>query len=542
MLRKNGVFLSVILILVLLLFLPACAKPAPAPTLAPVPATTPTTTKPAPTPTPTPAKKLVVAIKQTGENFEILSAGTAYPDIVSVVSNVFEFYLDREPSKAGLGKVIPGLCESWTVSPDGLMMQFNLRKGVKFHSGDPLTTADIQFSYDRALKDATFKGMYKTIDHLEIVNDYTFKFYFKSPDVSFIPGLGYPVESKTYYDRVGEAEFVKHPVGTGPYKIVDFKTGEYVDLEAFADYWGGAPAIKQVRFRFASEDSTRVAMLKTGEADVITQVPYPLVSDLQKTKGLKTVGTDAGNRTAYIKFQNVNPKTFWYDIRVRQAFAMSINLQAIVNDIELGLVTCYPALSPVDIGYDPQLKHYEYNPEKAKTLLAQAGYPNGLDLTLNYMIGEYYGLKETADAVSSYLNAVGIRAKIVAWEGPKWAEYNAKAKNNPDMDYVSMGIGGIAGVPDSTSGLYNQYSSVSAYASYFNKEVNDLAVLSRATMDDNARAEILKKAWSLIRADYAYIPLYTMSRIYGMKDNLDFTPTARGVGLDIVLIKDIKIK
>ncbi len=520
--RQKRVFLSAIpifLALVMLLLLPACGGS-----------------------TPTTAKKLVVAVKAPVENLEILSSGMQYPNILAVVTNVYEYYLGREPVAAGLGKVVPGLAESWSVSTDGKIMQFTLRKGVKFHSGDPLTTADVQFSFERAKKDAFIGGMYKSLDHLEMVDDYTFKVYFTTADVSFIPGLGYPVGSKKYYDRVGEAEFVKHPVGTGPYKYVDFKTGQYVELEAFADYWGGAPSVKQVRFVFAPEDSTRVAMLKTGEADMISQVPYPLVLDINKTKGLKTVGTAVGNRTVYMKFQNVNPKTPWYDIRVRQAYAIAINREAIVKDVEYGLVQSYPALGPGDIGYDSGLQHYEYNPKKAKELLVAAGYPNGLDLTLNFMNGEVYGLKETTEAVASYLNQAGFKVKLVAWDPPKWAEYNTKASNNPDMDYVSLGIAGIANVLDSTSGLINQYSTVTSFAGYFNKTVNDLAVQSRATVDDSARAEIIKKAWSLIRADYAYVPLFTATRLYGMKNNVDFIPSARGTGQEAILIRDVKVK
>jgi peptide/nickel transport system substrate-binding protein len=560
--RKLLVIIPVFLSLVLLLLLPACtstptstsptASTAPVTSTSPATSTTPaisTSAKPSTSTAvattvaaSTPAKKMVIAIKAFGDNYEMLSSAMSYPNIVTVAANVFERFVNREPSANGIGKVIPGLCESWTISPDGLQIQFTLRKGVKFHSGDPLTTADIQFSYERALKDPFVKGNF-TIDHLQIVDDYHFTYFFKTPDVTFIAAeLGYPVESKKYYDRVGEAEFVKHPVGTGPYKIVDFKSGEYIDLEAFADYWGGAPAIKQVRFRFVAEDSTRVAMLKTGEADMINQVPYPIVADINKTKGLKTLSTSAGNRTVFIKFQNVNPKTPWYDIRVRQAFALAINRDSIVKDIQYNLVQSYPALGPGDIGYDPQLPHYEFNPTKAKSLLAEAGYSKGLKLTLNYMSGEIYGLKETAEAVAAYLNQAGFIVDLVSWEGPKWAEYNMKASNNPDMDYISMGIAGVANVPDSTSGLYNQYSRKTQYAGYFNQTVNDLAVQSRTVMDDNARADVIKQAWRLIHDDYGYIPLFTAARIYGIKDNMNSIASARGTGQDVIMVNDITVK
>jgi peptide/nickel transport system substrate-binding protein len=490
-----------------------------------------------------PAKRLVIGTKLAGESFEILISGSQGPNTINVLGNMYEFLLAREASKTEVGKIIPGLAETYTVSPDGKMIQFTLRKNVKFHNGDPLTAADVKFSMDRLVNQkirAGFIPSFDFYDHVEIVDDYNIRFYFSKPDSSFIPGLGIPVSSKAYYDRVGEEEFVKHPVGTGPYKITDFKTGQYVDLDAFEGYWGPAPAIKQVRFRFAPEDSTRVAMLKTGEADMITQVPYPMYSEINNTKGLKTLADSISNRTLFIKFQHVNPKTPWSDIKVRQAFAMAINLDAINKDLLYGLVKCYPVLGPGEVGYDPNLKNYEFNVTKAKALLAEAGYANGLDITYNYM-GDVYGVKESAEAVGSYLNQVGFRTKIVGWEPPKWAEYNAKASNNPEMDYISQGVGNIAGTTDSVQGLVANYTMGRIYSCYFNPEVDAMIWQAKATMDDNARAELIKKAYGIVRADYEYIPLFTSARIWGMKDNLDYTPTAL-MAYEELLVKNIKVK
>ncbi len=540
--RGKWIILSLILIIGVLSISISCSKPASQPTptkstSAPVPSST---SAPAPS---SPAKKLVIATKLTGESYEILTSGSQGPNSINVLGNIYDWLLAREASKVIVGKVIPGLAESWTVSPDGKMIQFTLRKGVKFHSGDSLTTADVKFSLDRVMNSKVKAGFFPTltsVDHVEIIDDYNIRIYFKVPDCTFTLALGIPVASKAYYDRVGEEEFVKHPVGTGPYKITDFKTGEYVDLEAFKDYWGPAPAVKQVRFRFAPEDSTRVAMLKTGEADLITQVPFPMFADINNTKGLKTLTDNIGNRTIFVKFQHVNPKTPWSDIKVRQAFAMAINLDSITKDLLYGLVKCYPSLAPGDIGYDPNLKNYEYNPTKAKSLLAEAGYPNGLDITYNYM-GDVYGIKETAETVASYLNQVGFRTKIVGWEPPKWAEYNAKASGNPDMDYISQGVANMASVTDSTHGLYSTYTMGEIYSSYFNKEVDATIRQARATLDDSARAELIKKAYQAVRAEYEHIPLFTASRIWGMKDNLDYDPTPM-VAYEFLLVKNIKIK
>jgi peptide/nickel transport system substrate-binding protein len=556
---KKLVFCLLATLLVASLLISSCAKstsPSSPATTAPVTGTSPAITSPSttapttttqaatskPATTPAVAKQLVIAIKQSGQNFDYLSAGTQMPNIADVANNMTQALLAQEPNPTGVGKIIPGLAESWTVSPDGKMMQFTLRKGVKFHSGDPLTTADVLFSFDRVMKQPSNQSQYSTIDKIVPDDDYSFKIYFKAPDVSFLPVLGFPIGSKKYFDRVGEQEFVQHPVGTGPYKFVAFKSGEYVDLEAFDGYWGKAPTVKQVRFRFVAEDSTRVAMLKTGEADFITQVPYPLIPDIQKTKGLKTVMGPAGGRTVCIKFQNVNPKTPWYDKKVRQAIAIAINRESIVKDVMSGYVVSYPGLGPGDIGYDPDLKHYEFNPDRAKALLAEAGYSKGFDMDINWMGGEITGVKETAEAIAGYLNAVGIRAKLVGWEGPKWAEYNMKASNNPAMDYCNLGIGSYAGQLDTVITLVRQWTKTGVYASYFNDYVNDTILQARTTMDDNARAELIKKVYRYIRDDYAYIPFWTASRVFGMKDNIDFTETLLNASTEQVLVKDIAVK
>jgi peptide/nickel transport system substrate-binding protein len=480
---RRWLFMVIALILVIVFIslpsLTGCTQPASpsAPATTQAVTSAPVTSK-APTQitTPTPVKKLVIGIKQKGENFEILSSSSQIPETATVDTNVFEWLFDREPSLQGLGKIIPGLCESWKTSPDGKTLQCTLRKGVKFQSGDSLTTSDVTFSLNR-INATTGNNLFFTwlanLERIEVVDDYNFTIYFKNPDVNFIAYRGIPIGSKKYFDRVGEQEFVKHPVGTGPYKIVDSQIGQSVTLEAFNDYWGGAPSIKQVQFRYVSEDSTRLAMLKTGEADIITQIPLPMLADVQKTKGLKAItGDPTSGRSIRIKIQNLNPKTPWYDIRVRQAIAMAINRESIVKDIMYDMVKSWPALAPGEIGYDATVQHYPYDPAKAKALLAEAGYSSGFDMPINWMDTGLYGMKETIEAVCSYLIAVGIRAKPVQWDAPKWAEFNMAAKGNPDKDYALLGAGMFAATPVALTGITDQFSSMGAISAYFNKDLD----------------------------------------------------------------------
>ena len=166
-----------------------------------------------------------------------------------ISNNIFERLVDLTPD----GKFVPGIA-SWKVSPDGKVVEFTLRKGVKFHSGDPLTTKDVEFSHNRALKNnPTHQRAMRNLDRFEIVDDYTCRFIFKKPDVLFIPTRSLTIVSNSYYNKVGEDQFVRNPVGTGPYKFVEWKLGEYIDITANDNYWGakapGQTGAIQVRER-----------------------------------------------------------------------------------------------------------------------------------------------------------------------------------------------------------------------------------------------------------------------------------------------------
>ena len=150
-------------------------------------------------------------------------------------NNIFERLIDLTPD----GKFVPGIA-SWKMSPDGKIVEFTLRKGVRFHSGDPLTTKDVEFSHNRALKNnPTHQRAMTNLDRFEIVDDYRCRFILKKPDVLFIPTRSLTVVSSGYYNKVGEEQFVRKPVGTGPYKFVEWKLGEHIDIMANDSYWGG---------------------------------------------------------------------------------------------------------------------------------------------------------------------------------------------------------------------------------------------------------------------------------------------------------------
>jgi len=380
----------------------------------------------------------------------------------------------------------------------------------------------------------------RTLDRVEVVDDLNFRLHFTQPDVAFLQLLGFPVVSQRYFERVGEDEAVRRPMGTGAYKLTNHVTGEYVDLEANPDYWGGAPDLKKVRLRFVAEDNTRVAMLKAGEASIVMSVPYPLVDEVDSTRGLKTIKQDSGGLMNFIAFQFVNPQTPWAKREVRQAMAHALDREAIINSVLEGVPVNYPGLAPTDIGYDPELKHYEYNLDQARALLAQAGYPNGFEFTFNYMGNLAIGVKEAVDAATSFWSRVGIRAQPQAWEPVKFQEFNQMASGKPDQDYVALVTASLAGKPEVTVGLFNHFSKGTPFARYFNDDVDRLIVQARGTVDPNARGELVKQAMKIIHQDVAFIPMWSVVNVYGMKDGIELTP--RPSDFPTLFLKDVKVR
>jgi peptide/nickel transport system substrate-binding protein len=484
-----------------------------------------------------PAKKLIVAVGQEPTSMEP-SLVYATPDYV-VVDNWTDYLIYKTTS----GELKPGLATSWKMSPDGKEIEFTLRKGVTFHSGDPMTVKDVEFSFERGrAKNPTVKTRLKSVESFEITDDYHFKLHFKAPDVTFIPNRGFAVVSKSYYDRVGEDEFVKRPLGSsGPYKFLRSVPGESVDIERFEDYWGEKPSVKEARFIFVPEDTTRLAKLQTGEVDIINGCPYPSVKYVEKSPGLKIIKFPADHPTCQIVFSTRNPKTPWHDRRVRLAMAYAIDCDAIIKNVLFGIPTRWAFLAPYELGYDPNFKFYPYDPKKARELLAEAGYPKGFDLKLYWQITGWYPMsREVTEAIASYFEAVGIRTKLIGEEYIA-ALARFKASKGPDAEFVVYRGHGRAGGPDPSYFLDLFLSGDGGYSLYYNPELDKVIAEAKATVNDAKRAEVIKRAGRIIEEDVPAIVIFNMVPVYAMKKNIDFKPTRKHPH-DLILVKDITIR
>src|SRR2546426_5474878 len=281
-------------------------------------------------------------------------------------------------------KMGPSLAESWTESPDGVTYEFKLRRGLKFHNGDPVTAEDVKFSFER-YKGAGAKELNARIRLVETVDPLTVRFHLKEPWPDFMTFYGTTataagiVVPKRYLAQVGDDAFRKSPIGAGPYKFVSHTPGVEIVLEAYPGYWRHAPYVKRLIMRSVTDGTTRAAMLKTGEADISYALDGPDADTVRRDPRLQIVASRHASIN-WLEFADQwDPKSPWADRRLRLAVNHAINRKAINDAACLGF--CPPAgvIVPRVMGFALQVEPPAYDPAKARQLLAEAGYPNGID-------------------------------------------------------------------------------------------------------------------------------------------------------------------
>ncbi len=306
------------------------------------------------------------------------------------------------------------LAESWTESRDGLVYEFKLRRGLKFHNGDPVTAEDVKFSFER-YKGAAAKELHAHVQQVAILDPLTVRFHLKEPWPDFTTFYGTTataagiVVPKNYLMQVGDDGFLKHPIGAGPYKFVSHKPGVEVVLEAYAGYWRHVPHVKRLIMKSVPEGTTRLAMLKSGEADIAIALDGPDAEAMKRDPRLTLVATRHAS-IFWIEFADQwDPKSPWHDKRLRLAVNYALDRKAISDAACLGY--CPPAgvIVPRVMDYALQVAPLPYDPQKAKQLLAEAGYPNGFDAGELVPIPPFF---TAAEGAVNYLNAAGIRVKM----------------------------------------------------------------------------------------------------------------------------------
>jgi peptide/nickel transport system substrate-binding protein len=443
-----------------------------------------------------------------------------------VIKRMFEGLLERDltvPSTQGIPPIKPALAESWQVSTDGLTYTFHLRRGVKFHDGEPMNADAVVFSY-RRWTDPSFEYFYpransmlhfvaRYIKNVEKVDEYTVKINLKQPNANFAEmmvepcGLGQSdIVSPKQVKELGNEGFGRHPCGTGPFKFVESIRGEKIILERNESYWRELPYLKRVIFVPILEPIGRVMALMTGEVDVAFEIPADSYPKLKELGYPMAEGPNVHVWYLSLNMQNEYTK----NLKVRQAINMAINKKAMADQLLKGIAT--PASQIAGYGtpaYLPELdKMYPYDPEKAKQLLKEAGYPDGFELVFWIPVGGSGELEpvQMAEWIQSDLRKIGIKVKLETYE---WLTYVLKwAEGMPPevaIDQMSWGM--------LTDWWFNH-----PYRNFNTSHIEDpeiVGLLEKAeqTLDDNDRVKIYQTINRLDRERAYHVPIVNGRRV-----------------------------
>jgi peptide/nickel transport system substrate-binding protein len=406
----------------------------------------------------------------------------------------------------------PSLAESWTASKDGLSYEFVLRKNVRFHNGEPVTAEDVKFSFER-YRGAASKTLKERVAAVEVVDPARVRFRFKSPWPDFMTFFGTPstgsawVVPKKYVEKVGDDGFKKAPIGAGPYRFVSFNPGVELVLEAFEQYWRKPPTVKRLVFRVVPDETTRLAMLKRGEADIAYSIRGTLADEIKKTPGLALKPT-LGPFTEWILFADQwDPKSPWHDRRVRLAANLAVDRDTLNQAEYLGASRVTGSIVPSSFQFAWAAPKYPYDPERARKLLAEAGYPKGFDageITSDFV---YAPIIET---VANALQTVGIKVKVRALERAAFVTAHQEKKLKGLVRQASAAFGNAATRVEA----FVQSKGMFAYGGH--ADIDGLFDEQASLMDPKKREAALHRLQQLMHEKALHMPLFESAFLNGV--------------------------
>jgi peptide/nickel transport system substrate-binding protein len=423
-------------------------------------------------------------------------------------------------------KVGPNLALSWK-NLDDTTWEVKLRQGVKFHDGTPFTAKDVKATFDRVLdpaKKMIARGNHAKIKTVEVVDDYTVRFKTDGPYPLFVERLtAQAMESEKVIREKGDEWMQEHPVGTGPYKLVKWSRKQEHLLVRNDDYWGPKPYYKFVRIRIIPEQATQIAELLSGGVDIMKAVP-PDQMDVINKSGAARTATSPILRTAMLQLDQAarsgpNPFT---DRRVRIAANLAADQDAIIKHVLNGLADrVATGVNPMAFGWDPNLKPYKQDLARAKKLLAEAGYPNGVDVLFNET-GPVVepGLQQTNDAIVSDMTKAGFRVKRnYVGDNTVAVARTKEGKFGPMFNWSW----GYYSVFDADAILYDVFKCGEFYSYYCNKELDDLIISGRSTLDQKKRTEIYVKAQKVLFDDAGYLFKWGLRGVWGISNRVEYS-------------------
>lgn len=403
------------------------------------------------------------------------------------------------------GSLVPGLAESWDISEDGTEVIFHLKKDIKFHNGDIMTADDVAFSINEAIASSFTSRVTGSMDSAEKIDDLTVKLKLKHP-YQPIEMCMCSANVSVVNKKVVEADrdgFGRNPVGTGPYKFVSWNSGEKIVLQRFDEYFRGPASIQDVTFRIIPDTSIGLVALENGEIDVLDNPPKIDKQNIINNEKLKYYETTQGNLTL-LAFNNETG--LFTNKKLRQAVSYAIDKEAIILGALEGQGVVIECPLTLDcFGYPEDFKGNGYDPEKAKKLLAEAGYPNGLTVKLQVIENSIYS--KPTEVIQEQLRVVGINVELDIMER---GAYLSDVYTDCKYDITVFGTASV--VPDADAVMYPRFhGKMKGGGNNFYRcdipELNELLEKGRISIDPVERKQIYYKAHEIIRDEAVMIPI-----------------------------------
>lgn len=430
-----------------------------------------------------------------------------------VFHQTYDYLIDNRTD----GTMVPGLAESWEYSADGSEITFHLREGVKFHNGDTMTAEDVAFTLNNAIASPITKGVTAVMKSAEVIDDNTVLLKLEhafGPIEYCIASSQIGIVNKNLYEQDPVA-YGRAPMGTGPYKFVEWKSGDQIVLERFDDYYKGPASIKDITFKIMTDSSTAVIALENGEIDIIDTPPKTDRLHLMDHPDIEYYETEIA-ATVFIAFNHDDE--LFSNPKLRQAIAHAVDKESMVIGAVEGAGTPLETPFPPSVfGWPEDFKNREYNLEKAKALMVEAGYPNGLNITIKTTESPTY-FKPT-EVLQDQLKQIGINAELQKMErGAYFDDLLAK------RDYGMAVTASTTSYPDADT-IYSTYHSKYIvegrnYFNYDNKELDALLDEGKTSIDQKRRKEIYRDVCEIFKEDVVSIPLYTYMTPIAANKNL----------------------
>ncbi|SIQ53795.1 peptide/nickel transport system substrate-binding protein [Alkalispirochaeta americana] len=468
---------------------------------------------------------LAIAVRAEPESLDPVKASSS--SAISVVEHLVEGLVVLEEGLPGTApSLVPGLAERWESNRDSTVWTFHIRRGVTFHDGTPLDARAVQANLERsrdARTGAAGATLLEDLESIEVVGSHTVRIRLARPCAPFPAHLAHPslgIVSPSQFRQLAPGESLSLPAGTGPYVVDHWARGEQITLAINPRYRGPSPLISRLVFTFLPQASARIAALENGDIDVALEIPPGAAETLETLSGI-TVVRQSTVRTIYI---GLNTRRGPLDRPlVRQALNHAIHRDRILELLQGEAIVADGPLAPAVFGYAP-VASYDYDPSRARQLLARAGFPEGFDMVLYHPRGRYPRDVAVAEAVQDMLLDVGVRLRLESHPWPRLLDLTALPADQAGYDAYLMGQDVIT--LDGDWGLFRQFHSEQAPPGgdnrgfYSNPVVDDLLSRGRAEVDPLARREIYAEVIQEIRDDAPWIVLYHQGQIKAVRSEI----------------------